>query len=416
MLDAKPTPEGIALADELMSQTLPLRVILDKERVVNPVTITDEEIDIPSCSGSGKEEFDPKKVLLYKENMVSIEDIDAARDAAGGSHFNRLCNICRVAVDLPKDAKTMVKQARIFDTDGSFTEMAEDSVTEGDEAQRRESFKRVLGWRHSQMNPYRALLMKEFYYFNLPYPIVAVEHRMRVSIYAVDWLEHVLNVTYFGIHGNGDLAFTKFCLWPLDDNTVNGLFYEFYDWHGDLKYLKKNNLEYEARMTCSYASKPDLLTWAADVAAIKRNIMFNAVTDFAQLHAVNQPGRFIMEEAPVDVERIMRNKTYPKTHERPLYIILTPRQIRKRMHLPEPEILDKLGRKVTPHERRGHYRVYRNARFKRAEDGSFKKRWVNHTWVGKSETVVDDRRYRVILEELNHLEVGTESPEEHDND
>lgn len=401
-------PEARVEADKFLSMALPTQVILSKELVAEPVVIDDVKItDMPSC----EDEIDDKNngVLEYKENLVSLADIDMAREAAGGSNFNRLCNICRTGHKIPKEAKNMVKQARVFDTDTSFTEMAEDNDDTGDLERDREAVKRVWGWRMSQMNPYRSALLREFYEFNLPYPIVSVEHRTGVNVYAVAWLENSLDITRFGIMGNGDLTFSKFYLWPENDESVNGMFYEHYDWYASDKYQVKNNIEREARLTFDRPKSKDALwRWAHEVAAIRRNIIFSTFTDFAQLHAVNQPRNFILEEAPVNVEKIMRSKTYPKTSERPLYVILSPRAIRKRMRIPEPEVI-KDGVKVTPHERRGHFRVLRADRFKRAADGSYKKLWIDSTWVGASENVVDGRRYRVILDELKPLEIGTEA-------
>jgi len=79
-----------------------------------------------------------------------------------------------------------------------------------------------------------------------------------------------------------------------------------------------------------------------------------------------------------------------RSHERSIYTVLRPHEIRKVMRLDEDT-----HRSVRVHERRGHQRVLRSDKFTKARG---KKIWINATWVGVSEQTIGRKRYRVILD------------------
>ena len=81
-----------------------------------------------------------------------------------------------------------------------------------------------------------------------------------------------------------------------------------------------------------------------------------------------------------------------RTHERPSYTILKPHEIRERMKLPMP-----VGKRaVTPHERRSHLRTLRSEFFRPTNRG--RQILIPASWIGPSESVVGNRRYRVMLD------------------
>ena len=130
--------------------------------------------------------------------------------------------------------------------------------------------------------------------------------------------------------------------------------------------------------------------------------MRNALAAIEEVAYFNDPSNFVLEETPPSFERRMRKKPSKKSQsrilrycDRPRYTVLKPRQIRKRMHLPEPGVPG--GMKRRPHERRAHLRTY-------SDDA---KRWPNKhgqtfvvkgSWIGPSESVVNGKRYRVLVD------------------
>ncbi len=111
------------------------------------------------------------------------------------------------------------------------------------------------------------------------------------------------------------------------------------------------------------------------------------------LHVVTSRDRFILEERPDNGVRKPAKGRIPRAHERPIYTVLHPDAIRRRMGLPSRSE-DKSSPR--PHERRGHYRYYAHERF--SEEVRSKPRWIQPTWVGPAESAAHGKRYRVILD------------------
>lgn len=114
--------------------------------------------------------------------------------------------------------------------------------------------------------------------------------------------------------------------------------------------------------------------------------------------AINEPASFVVEERPLHEPREMP-KTIRRSFDRPHYIVLKPRQIRERFlyknGIPDDERDDDGTPKVTPHERRGHYRRLQSERFKQARGQVL---WIKPMWVGVQEAVVGGNRYKVRLD------------------
>ncbi len=116
------------------------------------------------------------------------------------------------------------------------------------------------------------------------------------------------------------------------------------------------------------------------------------VSVFAGFTFINQPGNFILEQSPVKV-RHRKGRKILRSHDRPIYTLLRPAAIRKRMRLPEPSPVEK-GKK-RPHERRAHIRRLTSDRFVNKRGREI---FIPAIWVGPSENVVGNKRYRVLLD------------------
>jgi hypothetical protein len=106
---------------------------------------------------------------------------------------------------------------------------------------------------------------------------------------------------------------------------------------------------------------------------------------------LNTPDRFIMEITPT-VTGVKSDKYIPKSHQRSEYIMLLPHVIR---HYMKTE-LDVEGHKRRGHERRAHLRRYPDdpIRFPKAHGKTIQ---IPPLWIGRTESVVGDRQYKVIL-------------------
>jgi hypothetical protein len=151
----------------------------------------------------------------------------------------------------------------------------------------------------------------------------------------------------------------------------------------------ENDLDVEIQWSIAH-SDGLLIEWDTDNSCIVHAAVIGALW---RCMKINTPNRFIMEIASTKPRKKSKNKIR-RSFERPEYILLTPDEIRKVMKLPEPE--DK--RIITPHYRRAHLMVLRNERYKRNDDGSFRKVMRKANWAGPSENTVGSKRYKVLLD------------------
>jgi len=122
--------------------------------------------------------------------------------------------------------------------------------------------------------------------------------------------------------------------------------------------------------------------------------LINARMAMQEIVLMNQPSKFVLEIATTAMKKdAVAKKTgkITRSANRPIYMILSPREIRKIMQVPDLE----RGKMVSPHERRAHPRTYRNARFSNMQGQTVV---IPATWVGDSEAVIGNRLYRVILD------------------
>jgi len=133
-----------------------------------------------------------------------------------------------------------------------------------------------------------------------------------------------------------------------------------------------------------------------DYALLSEPILRNVHASLQELFYFNLPDRFVLEEIPDAAERRNKSRKSPKiarSHERPRYTLLLPKQIRERMGLPP---LSSGGPKA-PHERRRHYRSYPDdeARWPQAHGKTIV---IPARWIGTSEAKIGKTRYRIRLD------------------
>jgi hypothetical protein len=125
---------------------------------------------------------------------------------------------------------------------------------------------------------------------------------------------------------------------------------------------------------------------------LRRSALANAKVAIMEIVMANQPSRFVVEVSPVKKKAQKKTVKIPRSDDRPIYILAEPKEIRRRMRLPEP---DGSGRSPRPHERRAHVRIYRDPRYVNLQGQT---RVIPATWVGPSESIVGKRRYKVMLD------------------
>lgn len=122
---------------------------------------------------------------------------------------------------------------------------------------------------------------------------------------------------------------------------------------------------------------------------VARSIATNWMTALEELMLLNSPDRFILERSPVKTRK--NPKKILRSHERPVYTILKPSEIRSRLNISS----DSTGRHVRVHERRAHPRVLRSEKFKAMRGKTI---IIPATWVGQSEKRVGNHYYKVLLD------------------
>tara|TARA_R100001086_G_scaffold192515_1_gene109732 strand:- start:11032 stop:11964 length:933 start_codon:yes stop_codon:yes gene_type:complete len=128
----------------------------------------------------------------------------------------------------------------------------------------------------------------------------------------------------------------------------------------------------------------------SEPSVLRGTVIPNAMTAIEELMQLNTPDRFILRTSPAVAVKGGRKKTL-RSHERPIYTLLKPDEIRARMQTPG----DGAPRRL--HERRRHVRRY-------PDDPT---RWPNvhgkavvipACWSGTAEATVGRRHYKVMLD------------------
>lgn len=123
----------------------------------------------------------------------------------------------------------------------------------------------------------------------------------------------------------------------------------------------------------------------------------NVATAFEELMYFNSPDRFILEETPLGAlqkkgKGAARAKI-PRSHDRPVYTILKPTEIRQKLNLP----IERTGTHASPvpHDRRAHPRTLRSEKFKNKKGQTI---IIPATWVGVNEVTRGNKRYKILLD------------------
>lgn len=125
--------------------------------------------------------------------------------------------------------------------------------------------------------------------------------------------------------------------------------------------------------------------WSGDV---EEDAKYNVMLGITRLIYVNTVHRFVLEEASIKAST-KKSKKIPRSIERPIYTLLTPDQIRRKLGL-----ADRVhqGGTKTPHERRRHMRILRSDKFVNKKGQAL---IIPATWIGDREKIIGNKRYIV---------------------
>lgn len=109
--------------------------------------------------------------------------------------------------------------------------------------------------------------------------------------------------------------------------------------------------------------------------------------------SINLPSKFVLEIKPTNSPRKKKSRI-PRYSERPIYTTLTPNKIRQVLKT-EKDVAHAEGSPKTPHDRRGHWRTLNSPKFKNKQGEII---WIDPVWIGRSEAVVGNKKYKVRLD------------------
>lgn len=127
------------------------------------------------------------------------------------------------------------------------------------------------------------------------------------------------------------------------------------------------------------------------------------ISALEELLLLTDPGNFVLEKRPV--KQSARKRKHPKdlySSERPVYTIVRPKQARKIMQLPNPEVPagERHIMERRAHIRQEHTRTLRSERYtkKRGKTITIPQMSIPALWRGDSTAVVGEHRYKVLLD------------------
>ena len=133
------------------------------------------------------------------------------------------------------------------------------------------------------------------------------------------------------------------------------------------------------------------------------------ISSLKLIDSLNQPNNFIFEEKNSKMNMFRNKNKLARSKARPIYTILTPNQIHKRLGA-ETDYNDNISH-LTSHPRRRHKRWLRDEKYRFDSKGEllepqfcpkgklyYKTSIIPATWVGIKEAVVGNKRYKVRLD------------------
>lgn len=119
---------------------------------------------------------------------------------------------------------------------------------------------------------------------------------------------------------------------------------------------------------------------------------FNDMTQYAidATNVLSEPSMHIVKQYPA---REHNSKLILRSHQRPIYTVVNTAMLQTRYEL--GRMSGESGITKSSHFRRAHKRLLTSERFT-SKRGQYVK--VKHTWIGPSETIINNRRYQVILD------------------
>jgi len=117
---------------------------------------------------------------------------------------------------------------------------------------------------------------------------------------------------------------------------------------------------------------------------------------FEQIIRLNSPDRFVVEASPLKKKERRKQSKITRSNERPKYSLLTVTEIKNNLGMSGSSIgATGTGSPKSGHPRRRHYRTLASDFYKEKRGETI---IVPATWVGPSEVVVGNKRYKVRLD------------------
>ena len=276
-----------------------------------------------------------------------------------GKYFDRLCRIAEK--DKHPDLVRYLNDAKLFVFPGNPSDFIPKQIESGKEKELTEGF-------------------------FLPFPTIALEDDCGVVLLHVDpnSEDNTRNIEAF------DLVCNQYGYAQLSVMMVDSLKYS-----GD----RDAPIEIYAYDNYAYAALLDKNDDVVRVIKFPESTVSdsdkfrNVGMAFYEVLILNTPDRFVFEIAPTRIRE--NSKKILRTHDRPIYTLLTPGEIKKRYGMGGVQSQHAAGGGITPHPRRRHRRVLRSDVFKHKQGQTI---IIPACWVGPEEKQIGNKIYRVRLD------------------
>ncbi|MBF0400755.1 MAG: hypothetical protein HQL80_07020 [Magnetococcales bacterium] len=119
----------------------------------------------------------------------------------------------------------------------------------------------------------------------------------------------------------------------------------------------------------------------------------NIAAALYEVMILNSPSRFVFEIAPARSRQ--HSKKILRSHDRPVYTLLTPGEIKKRYGMDGTQSPGGAGGGKVPHPRRRHLRTLHSEKFRHKQGQTIS---IPACWVGPEERRIGNKIYRVRLD------------------